>query len=120
MLKKTVTYTDFNGIERTEDFYFHFYESELAEMELARTGGLSAAIQKIVAAKDQAAIIAIFKDIVLKAYGEKSDDGKRFIKSDEITTAFTQCPAYSKIFMELATNDEAAAEFVNNVIPNIK
>lgn len=120
MLKKNVTYTDFNGIERTEDFYFHFYEHELAEMELSKTGGLSTAIQKAVAAKDQTAIIGIFKDIVLKAYGEKSEDGKRFVKSNEITTAFTQCPAYSIIFMELATNDEAAAEFVNNVIPNVK
>lgn len=120
MLKKTVKYIDFNGNEREENFYFHLSEAELAEMELSETGGLSAAIQKIVAAKDQAAIIKIFKDVVLKAYGEKSADGRNFNKSAEITNSFVTCPAYSIIFMELATNDEAAAEFINNVIPNSK
>lgn len=119
MLKKTVTYTDYNGIERTEDFYFHLNEAELTEMELSKSGGLSASIQAIVAAKDNAAIIGIFKDIVRKSYGVKSADGKQFIKNDKVLDAFVQNPAYSIIFMELATNDKAAVEFLEKVIPNV-
>ena len=117
MLKKTITYTDYNGIERTEDFYFNLNEAEIMEMEMSTVGGLAETIQKIVKAQDAPAIIKIFKELVLKAYGEKSPDGKRFIKNDEIATAFSQTEAYSKIFMELATDDEAAAAFVNGIVP---
>ena len=117
MLKKTITYTDYNGSERTEDFYFNLSEAELMEMEMSTAGGLAETIKKIVAAKDAPAIIKIFKELVLKAYGEKSPDGKRFIKSDEISTAFSQTEAYSKLFMELATDADAAAKFVNGIVP---
>ena len=117
MLKKSITYTDYNGTERTEDFYFNMTRAELMEMELGTTGGMTEMIQKIVAAQDAPAIIKIFKDLVLKAYGEKSADGKRFIKSDEISTAFAQTEAYSQLFMELATDADKAAEFVNGIIP---
>lgn len=117
MLKKTITYTDYNETERTEDFYFNLSKAEIMEMEMSTTGGLAEAIQRIVAAQDAPAIIKIFKDLVLKAYGEKSPDGKRFIKSDEIRTAFSQTEAYSILFMELATNADKAAEFVNGIIP---
>lgn len=120
MLKKTVTYTDYNGSERTEDFYFNLTKAEIMEMELTTVGGLSAMIEKIVAAKDGPTIIKTFKDLVLKAYGEKSADGRRFIKSPEIAEAFSQTEAYSEIFMELATDDEAAAKFVNGIIPEIE
>lgn len=120
MLKKTVTYTDYNGSERTEDFYFNLTKAEIMEMELTTVGGLSAMIEKIVAAKDGPTIIKTFKDLVLKAYGEKSADGRRFIKSPEIAEAFAQTEAYSQIFMELATDDEAAAKFVNGIIPEIE
>ncbi len=120
MLKKTMTYEDFNGIERTEDFYFNLTEAELMEMELSVDGGLAEMIQKIVAAKNAPAIIKVFKDLVLKAYGEKSADGKRFMKSDEIRMAFEQTPAYSQLFMELATDDVKAAEFVNGISPKQK
>jgi hypothetical protein len=119
MLKKTITYTDFNGNQRTEDFYFNLTKAEVTEMELAAEGGLSKAIEKIVAAKDNKQVIAIFKDLVLKAYGEKSPDGKRFIKSQELRDAFEQSAAYSDFFMELATNDEAAAAFVNAIVPSV-
>ena len=119
MLKKTVTYTDYNGSERTEDFYFNLTKAEIMEMELTTVGGLSAMIEKIVAAKDGPTIIKTFKDLVLKAYGEKSADGRRFIKSPEIAEAFSQTEAYSQIFMELATDDEAAAKFVNGIIPEV-
>ena len=121
MLKKTITYTDYNGIERTEDFYFNLTKAEIMEMEMSTTGGLAESIQRIVAAQDAPAIIKIFKDLVLKAYGEKSPDGRRFIKSKEITEAFSQTEAYSILFMELATDDKAAANFVNGILPaNIK
>jgi len=117
MLKKTVTYDDYNGVERTEDFYFNLSKAELLEMELGTSGGLAEMIRKIVAAQDAPAIIKVFKDLVLKAYGEKSADGKRFIKSPELSEAFSQTEAYSQIFMELATDDKKAAEFVNGIVP---
>lgn len=117
MLKKTITYTDYNGVERTEDFYFNLSKAEIMEMEMGTSGGLAEMIKKIVAAQDSPAIIKVFKDLVLKAYGEKSADGKRFIKSDEIATAFSQTEAYSQLFMELATNAEKGAAFVNGIVP---
>ena len=117
MLKKTITYTDYNGNERIEDFYFNLSKAEIMEMEMSTTGGLTEMIQKIVAAQDAPAIIKVFKELILKAYGEKSPDGKRFIKSDEISTAFSQTEAYSQLFMELATDADAAAKFVNGIVP---
>lgn len=117
MLKKTIKYTDFNGEEREEDFYFNFTKAELAEMELSTTGGIKAKVDKIVKEKDQKTLIQMFKDIVLKAYGEKSSDGRRFIKNDEIRNGFEQTEAYSILFMELATDSEAAANFFNGIIP---
>ena len=118
MLKKTITYTDYNGSERTEDFYFNLTKAEIMEMEMSTTGGLTEMINRIVAAQDAPAIINVFKKLVLKAYGEKSPDGKRFIKSDEISTAFSQTEAYSQLFMELATDADAAAKFVNGIVPS--
>lgn len=117
MLKKKVTYTDYNGVERTEDFYFNLTKAEITEIELSTAGGFAEMLQKVVAAQDGPTIIKVFKDLVLKAYGEKSADGKRFMKSDEISTAFSQTEAYSQIFMELATDSKAAADFVNGIIP---
>lgn len=117
MIKKTITYSDYNGVERTEDFYFNLSKAEVMEMELSTTGGLAEMIKRVVAAQDQPAIIKIFKDLILKAYGEKSADGKRFVKSDEIAIAFSQTEAYSVLFMELATDADAAAKFVNGIVP---
>lgn len=117
MLKKTITYTDYNGVERKEDFYFNLTKAEITEMELGTTGGLAEMIQRVVDAQDGPSIMKIFKELILKAYGEKSQDGKRFIKSEEISDAFTQTEAYSILFMELATDAEAAANFVNGIIP---
>ena len=119
MLKKTITYTDYNGSERTEDFYFNLSKAELMEMEMSTAGGLTEMIQKIVAAQNLPAIIKIFKELILKAYGEKSPDGRRFIKSDELSTAFSQTEAYSQLFMELATDADAAAKFINGITPVI-
>lgn len=117
MLKKTIKYTDYNGVDREEDFYFNLTKAEITEMELGTSGGLAETIQKVVAAQDAPAIIKIFKDLVLKAYGEKSSDGRRFMKSDEIRASFEQTEAYSILFMELATDADAAAKFVNGIVP---
>lgn len=117
MLKKTITYVDYNGTQRTEDFYFNLSQAEIMEMEMSTVGGFVEMINRIVEAQDTPSLIKIFKDLILKTYGEKSLDGKRFIKSDEIREAFSQTEAYSQLFMELATNAAAAAEFVNGVIP---
>ena len=119
MLKKTITYTDYNGTERTEDFYFNLSKAEVMEMEMGIDGGMTEMINKIVAAKNAPAIIDIFKKLILKAYGEKSADGKRFIKSEEISTAFSQTEAYSDLYMELATNADEAAKFVNGIVPTV-
>ena len=117
MFKKTITYKDYNNVERKEDFYFNFSKAELMELELGTEGGLAEYIEKIVDAKDAPILIKVFKDLVLKAYGEKSLDGKRFVKTKEISEAFSQTEAYSIIFMELATDDKAASDFVNAIIP---
>lgn len=117
MLGITKTYKDYNDVERTETFYFNLEQAELMEMELGTTGGLADMIKRIVDAQDAPAIIKVFKELVLKAYGEKSTDGKHFVKSPEISTKFSQTRAYSDIFMELAFDSKAAANFVNGIIP---
>lgn len=117
MLKLTRTYNDYNGVSRTEDFYFNLTQAEITEMELSVDGGLVEMINRIVAAQDGKQIIALFKDIILRSFGEKSPDGKRFIKNQELRDAFAQTEAYSDLFMELATDSKAAADFVNGIIP---
>ena len=117
MLKKTITYEDYNGNMRTEDFYFNLTKAELMEMEMSINGGLAEMIQRIVAAQEAPAIIKIFKDLILKAYGVKSLDGKRFMKDQDKIDEFAQSEAYSILFMELATNADAAAAFVNGIMP---
>ena len=116
MLKKTITYTDYNGITRTEDFYFNLTKAEIMEMQLSTNGGLDVMIKKIIDSQDAPSIIKIFKELILKAYGEKSDDGKRFVKSKEISEGFAQTEAYSQLFMELATDTDAASKFVNGIV----
>ena len=118
MLKKIITYTDYNGVERTEPFYFNLSKAELMEMELGVTGGMTEMLDKIIAAKDAPSLMKTFKEMIMKSYGIKSDDGKRLIKSEELSIAFTQTDAYSVLFMELITDDKAAADFVNAIIPN--
>ena len=118
MLKKIITYTDYNGVERTEPFYFNLSKAELMEMELGVTGGMTEMLNKIIDAKDAPSLMKTFKEMIMKAYGVKSDDGKRLIKSEELSIAFTQTEAYSVLFMELITDDKAAADFVNGIIPN--
>ena len=121
MLSKKIKYVDYNGVERDETFLFNLSKAELMEMELGTTGGLADMIKNIVAAQDTPSIVKIFKELVLKAYGEKSPDGKRFIKVDEkgnpLSIGFSQTEAYSNLFMELATDADAAVKFVRGIIP---
>ena len=117
MLKKTITYKDYNGVEITEDFMFNLTKAEILEMQLTKDGGMDAAIKKIVDAKDAPEIMKVFKDLILKSYGIVSDDGRRFIKSKEISDSFAQTEAFSMLFMELATDTDAASAFVNGIVP---
>lgn len=119
MLEKTIKYTDYNGEEREEKFYFNLNKAEITEMELSTEGGLTEMIKKVVAEKNVPEIMKIFKNLILASYGEKSADGKRFIKNKELTEAFSQTEAFSDLFMELATNADAASEFVNGITSSI-
>lgn len=120
MYKETITFTDYNGVERTEDHYFNLTEAETMEMQMSTDGGYTEMINKIVAAKDAPAIMKTFKDFISKSYGVKSDDGRRFIKSPELSEAFFQTEAYNKLIMDLYTNADKAAEFVKAIIPTPK
>ena len=117
MLKKTIKYTDYDGNEREEDFYFNLNKAEVTEMELSKQGGLSEYIKRIVAAQDAPSLIELFKELICKSYGEKSLDGKRFVKSKELTEEFIQTEAYAELFVELASNAEEATKFVNGIMP---
>lgn len=117
MLKETRTYEDYDGVTRTEDFYFNLSKAELAEMELSNEGGLENYLNKIINSKDNKKIVEVFKDILLKSYGEKSEDGRRFIKSAEISKAFSETPVYSDMFIELASDEDKASKFVEGIMP---
>lgn len=117
MLKKTISYVDYNGTKRNEDFYFNLTKAEISEMELEIPGGMSEMLKRITAAQDTPTLVKIFKDLILRSYGVKSDDGRRFIKSPQLKEEFSQTEAYSELFMELATNAEAASAFINGIIP---
>lgn len=117
MIKWPITYTDYNDNTRTEDFYFNLTKAELMEMELSVNGGFGEMMQRIVDAQDMPSIVKVFKDLILRSYGEKSPDGKRFVKNDEMKEAFAQTEAYSVLFTELATNTESAVKFVNGIVP---
>lgn len=117
MVIKKIKYKDFNGVEREEEFMFNLTEAEITEMELMTDGGLSDSIKRIIAAQDTPQIIETFKKLLLKSYGQKSADGRLFIKNQKLTEEFTQTNAYSQFFMELATDDKAAIAFINGIIP---
>lgn len=117
MLKKTITYTDYNGVERTEDHYFNLTKAEVVEMEMGVSGGYTEMINRVISAQDAPTIMKTFKEFISRSYGIKSLDGIRFEKSDEISRAFMQTEAYSVLFMELCTDGGAAAAFVNAIIP---
>ena len=117
MYKKMIKYTDYDGNEREEPFYFNLNKAEVVKWEGMTNGGLRKLMEKIIQTIDQAALITIFEDIIGKAYGEKSPDGKFFRKTPEILENFKSTEAYSNLFMELASSDEAASEFINSILP---
>ena len=119
MIKETIKYENFDGVEITEDFYFNLSKAEITEMQLSTAGGFDEMVKKIIAAQDTPALINIFKELILKAYGEKSADGKRFMKKNgELAEAFAETNAYSELFMKLATDSDAAVRFINGVVPS--
>lgn len=117
MYVKEIEYTDFNGVTRKEKFYFNLTKAEILDMELGKTGGLTEYIQKILAAQDTPEIMALFKKLLLMSYGVKSDDGRRFIKNDQVREDFEQTQAYSDLYMLLALDDNEASKFVNAIVP---
>lgn len=117
MYKKTVTYTDYNGNQRTEDFFFNLNKAELTEMEMASEGGMQAKLQKLMDANDNGGVLALFKDLILRSYGVKSEDGRRFIKNAQVTEEFTQTEAFSELFISLASNEEEATKFIQGILP---
>ena len=117
MLKKTINYTKYNGEQKTKECYFNLSKAEIAEMELEIPGGMAANLKQITEAKDTPSLVKIFKNLILRSYGVKSSDGERFIKNQQVREEFEQSEAYSELFMELATNADSAAEFVNGIIP---
>ena len=117
MLKKQITYTDYNGITRTETFHFNLNKAELVKMDLLTEGGMEERINKMIESKDHKEIVELLDSIIMKAYGEKSSDGKRLNKSDEISTAFAQTEAYSELFIELMSDADATAKFIAAIVP---
>lgn len=117
MYKKTLTYTDYNGESRTEDFYFNLNKAEIIDMQLSINGGFDGYIKKITAEKDTAKLIKLFKDLILRSYGEKSLDGKRFVKDMEKTVEFTQTEAFSELYVTLATDTNEAVAFIKGIFP---
>ena len=117
MIKKTITYTDYFGEKRTEDFYFDLNKAELIEWEMSKDGGMERFVKRVTEAKSVPELFPIFKDFVLRAYGVKSDDGKRFIKNDDVRASFEQCPAYSELVISLIQNTDEAIKFLNGIAP---
>lgn len=119
MRKETVTYTDYNGNERTEDFWFNLTKAECTELQWSVKGGLDAFINKIIATEDSPTLLKLWKELLFKAYGEKDIDGRRFRKSEELSKAFSETEAYSELYMKFLTDAKAGADFVNGIIPNV-
>lgn len=117
MLEKKITYTDYNGVERTETHYFNLSKAEILDMELFTEGGFVNMLERLVEEQNQIELVKLFKELVLKSYGVKSDDGRRFIKSDEQTKAFTETEAFSQLYLTLAQDSEAASEFAIAIMP---
>ena len=116
MLKKSIKFTDYNGVERTEDFYFNLSKGDMLELELGIAGGLSGAIDRIIETEDKAAMYALFKKIVLSAYGKKSADGRLFVKREDMSVEFSQTEAFSELMTELMTSEEELNLFIQSVV----
>lgn len=117
MLSKTITYTDYDGVQRTETHYFNLNKAEITKMELSEAGGLQTRLRKIIDAKNVPEILSMFEEIIEMSYGVKSPDGRRLMKSPELFREFKETEAYSDLFMEITKDSEAAAVFVNALLP---
>jgi hypothetical protein len=117
LIKKTIKYKDFNDEEVEETFYFHLSKADLIELEVSHKDGLGEALQKVIAAKDNETLYREFKKILLMSYGKRSDDGKRFIKTQELRDEFQSTNAFSEMIMLLATDTDFATDFINNLTP---
>lgn len=117
MIKKTVVYEDFNGNVRTEELYFNLSKLELTEMQLSIKGGLAETVQAIIETEDKKELLSIFKQLILSAYGIKSEDGLRFVKTQELRDAFASSAAFPELYMEIATDADKASEFVRGIMP---
>lgn len=118
MLTKTITWTDWNGTTRTEDFLFNLTRTELTKMEMKYPGGLIATVNKLVKSENNALVLEIFNDIIMTAYGEKDADGRRFVKNNgELAEAFSETGAYDALFTELVSVEGAAAAFIKGIMP---
>ena len=116
MFKKVINYVDFDGNKREEEHHFHLSKTEMREMELSESGGLSEKMKRVIASQDVPELYSIFKSIILASYGVKSPDGKRFEKSEKLTTEFTQTNAYDVLMDEITTDADAAAKFMNALV----
>lgn len=117
MLKKTITYTDYNGVERTEDCYFNLSKMDLMRMETSKDGGYSALVDRMIKSNDANFIMNTLEDLIKRAYCVKSDDGKRLVKSDELSTAFMQSPMYDILVFDMIQDPQKATEFINGILP---
>lgn len=116
MHKEIITYNDLNGVQRTEDFYFDLSKPEIVKMQASTKGGYDVQLKSIAASLDGAKIMDFFENFISKSFGVKSEDGRRFMKSDEISRSFMETPAYEVLFEKLVTDDKYAADFVNAVM----
>ena len=117
MYKKRITYTDYDGYTRTEDFYFNLTQAELIKMEVSQTGGMQKYLQTIAKTEDKKALYDLFADLVHRSYGVKSDDGTRFIKNEALATDFEQTPAYDELMVSFFQDENAMSDFVSGISP---
>lgn len=118
MFKKKITYTDYNGQERTEEFYFNLSKSEMIMLESTTPGGYAAMLQRIIDSKDNTSLMKMFTDLIKMSYGVKSEDGKHFIKNDQVVEDFLNSAAFDQMFTEFFTDENAAADFAKGIIPS--
>lgn len=117
MLKKTITYTDYDGMERTEDFWFNLSKTELTKLDAELPGGVLGVLRKIIDKKDRKALVDFIETLILRSYGEKTLDGKRFVKTPDMAEEFMQTPAYDELFMSILSDTDSQTSFINGIIP---
>ena len=120
VLKKTIRYTDFDGTSREEDLYFNLSEAELLEMAIHHdrgVEGVAAYFKELGESKDPKLIIPAVKNMLLLAYGERSEDGRHFRKSPEITDDFVSSAAYQEMFMQMMSDRDTIMGFFKGALP---